>query len=143
MQIKDFNEAPRNVQYIWMMASIGQPIGVTFYNETLEKYPEYFQEEIEYQEKWKAIPKEVKDAYHKELYNWGDQKITPGKGLFELMKEAEPQVIKPLALEDIPSALEAMREREERRKSEEKKEKQRRKELFDKYFSEYGIKYEE
>lgn len=143
MQVKDSHEAPRDVQYIRMMASIGQPIGITFYKEALEKYPEYFQEEIAYNQRWEEIPREVKDAYHNELYNCGGKEITPAMGLFELMEEAETRVIKPLAFEDIPATLESMWESRQRQESQEKERKQRKKELFDKYFSKYGLKYEE
>jgi hypothetical protein len=60
---KDYINAPASVQFVKMMAVMGQPIGLSVYERALKEGPEWFPEEIEERRKWASVPQEVKDAY--------------------------------------------------------------------------------
>lgn len=47
----------------------------------MAKYPEYFQEEIEYLMKWDKIPAEVKEACNKEMAEMRASLMPPSQGL--------------------------------------------------------------
>jgi hypothetical protein len=67
--IKLEENIPAEVLYI-RYASIGRyPLGLSFVQDTITKYPEYFPEEIEYRRKWSLIPQSVHDEY------WGKSEI--------------------------------------------------------------------
>lgn len=62
---------PGEVQYIYISGLNDRMIGHSFFEEAMAKYPEYFQEEIEYRMKWKLVPEEVSNNYRNaidELY---------------------------------------------------------------------------
>lgn len=143
MKIDNLQQAPSIIQYIWAASAAGQPIGSSTYEKARKEYPEYFEDEFEFERKWTEVPQQVKDAYYKELYGWNDEDITPSKGLLDLLKEAEPQVIEPLKPEEILPALEDMWKVRERRETEKKEAEKRKEQLFNKYFSEYGLEYNE
>lgn len=56
-------KAPEIVQHIYICSLWSIPIGSGLYKEALDKYPEYFPEEIKRREKWLS----VKDDYLKEF----------------------------------------------------------------------------
>lgn len=58
--------APTEVMMIYMNGLYNLPISFSTSNDAIEKYPEYFPEEVEYNNKWKVIPQEVHDNYWKE-----------------------------------------------------------------------------
>lgn len=62
---KEFWDAPPLIQYIITVGNFQQFIGISTYDEAIEKYPEYFPDEIEHRRKRSLVPKEVDDAYFK------------------------------------------------------------------------------
>ncbi len=56
------NDMPSEVIDFKLQASFGF-VGYTLLNEMIEKYPEWFQEEVEHRRKWDSIPQETKDEY--------------------------------------------------------------------------------
>ena len=60
--------APSLVQFIWACSINKRPIGMSLYDEAIEKHPEYFPEEVEHRRKWDLIPEEVHEAYRKEYW---------------------------------------------------------------------------
>lgn len=69
LTLKELQEAPPVVMYVYMAAVSKIPIGSQILNEAMEKHPEYFPEETELGLKWKAVPEYVQQNYHKELFN--------------------------------------------------------------------------
>ena len=65
---KEFFNAPALVQFITLQLCANQPIGASLFVEAIKKHPEYFEEEIAAQQKWAAIPEDVKEGYFKELF---------------------------------------------------------------------------
>jgi len=63
---KEFDEAPDLIQYTYTMCALKQPLGSSIIDEAIEKYPEYFPDEVEQQKKWASVPQQVKDAYFEE-----------------------------------------------------------------------------
>lgn len=64
--VEEMENAPSEILYL-ISASVSKiPVGITFYNECIEKYPEYFPDEIEHRRKRALVPKEVDEAYDKE-----------------------------------------------------------------------------
>lgn len=59
-------DAPSEIQILWAASMTNRPVGAGFYQETMEKYPEYFPDEIEHKRKWDAIPQEVHELYYDE-----------------------------------------------------------------------------
>jgi len=64
---------PSEVMFLKMAAVYGWPVGGSLYDETVKKYPEYFPKEYEMMVKWDSIPKEVHDAYVKELMEFREK----------------------------------------------------------------------
>lgn len=115
---------PPDVLYLLAIKSVGGTIGVSLYNEILEKHPEWFPEETEFRRKWGAIPQQIKDAYFKEvseINHYGGHEYS-GRGLTWYMEHPQEyaEYDKWLSLKIEESV---------------KKEKK----LHDKYFKEYGL----
>lgn len=53
----EINKLPQEVRFIYMMSLANQSVGVSVFQKAVEKYPEYFEEEIEYRKKYENIPK--------------------------------------------------------------------------------------
>ncbi len=68
MTMEDFEKSPGLIQHIFVAGICNRPIGMSLYEEAIEKHPEYFPEEIEYKKKWDAIPQSVHDEYWKEYW---------------------------------------------------------------------------
>jgi hypothetical protein len=64
---KEFLEAPKKVQFIYIMAKIDQPIGSQIIEDAIKESPEYFPDELEHRRKWALIPQHVHDSYSKEI----------------------------------------------------------------------------
>lgn len=60
LKAKEFYDAPAMVQHIYMCALMDQPIGCDLYNEAIEKYPEYFPDEVEHKKNPKIYPIPIK-----------------------------------------------------------------------------------
>jgi hypothetical protein len=59
-------DVPPEVVLIHMKANLGIQVGMKELEYVMKKYPQYFKEEVEKNEKWLTIPDSVKDAYWKE-----------------------------------------------------------------------------
>lgn len=59
----NINDIPNEVLFVWAASAAGNPIGWETYNNAVEKYPEYFPEEVEYRKKWAKVPEEIKNKY--------------------------------------------------------------------------------
>lgn len=84
LNYEEFKSAPIEVQILWASAMANRPVSASFYTDTMEKYPEYFQDVIEKQRKWDAIPQDVKDAFDKErsaLHAKCFESLPPSKGI--------------------------------------------------------------
>ncbi len=64
---EELNAAPGVIQFIYCASIYKQPVGLKHYEEVIEKYPQYFPEEIEHRRKWALIPQEVHTTFNKEL----------------------------------------------------------------------------
>jgi hypothetical protein len=127
MTNKEFEEAPGLVQLIWMNSWGNIPMGVSTYLKAIADHPEYFPEEVEHQKKWDSIPQSVHDAYRAE---WTER-------FKELNKDSPPQM-GILYWFDHPEELKELRKFHDKvRPLEQKMEK----ELHEKYYSAYGLKY--
>lgn len=69
----DFFNEPSEVLFLKMAAHFGIPIGLSTYEKTIEKYPDYFPDEYARKKKWEAIPKEVHDAKFKEYWEFHEK----------------------------------------------------------------------
>lgn len=61
------NNIPNEVLAVWASHYSGV-VSADAYNNAIEKYPEYFPEEVEYRRKWESVPQEVKDKYQDSTY---------------------------------------------------------------------------
>lgn len=116
---------PHEVHYIHMMAYMGIPIGASFYEGVIKKYPDYFPDEIEHRRKWDSVPQSVHDSYwaeywafHEEL--WKDE--PKSQGILAEINKTEGQV-------SFHEAYDRLRPIE----------KKKEKELHKKYYSKYGL----
>lgn len=57
------NDIPDEVLKVWVTSYSGSLIFDEL-NKAIEKYPEYFPDEVEYRDKWDKVPQELKDKYH-------------------------------------------------------------------------------
>lgn len=125
---KQFEEAPAEVQNVYIHALCKIPIGTSNFNEAVEKYPEYFPEETELRRKWAAVPQEIQDTYWEE-YKKLDKEIykdVPHKGKGLLFFANNPK-------EDKEHSIAWNKANE--------KSKPLKRALHNKYFSKYGIKW--
>lgn len=49
---KEFLAAPAKVQFVYVAASLKQPIGFEMLDSAIRENPEYFPEEVEHRRKW-------------------------------------------------------------------------------------------
>lgn len=125
---KELQEAPNDVQYVYMCSIINHPIGINTYQEAVKKHPEYFPEEVEYNKKWNLIPQEVHDSYWKEYLELDKEimkNVPPSKGIFGWAKDPE-----------------GLNEWEKTYYEAEEKGRPLRKELHQKHYSKYGIDFQ-
>lgn len=66
LTIKELEEAPSIVQFIYQMSVIKQPLGIAMIEEAMRDYPEYFPRELDHRRKWALIPASVHEEYEKE-----------------------------------------------------------------------------
>ena len=118
-------EAPSAVQYIHMMGTINQPIGCSFFDETVAKYPEYFPDEIESKRKWDLVPQSVRDTYWKEYWEFREK-----------LWENEP---KPVGIMGCVNNTKEYKKWAKAYKRLRPLEKKKEKELHEKHYSKYGI----
>jgi hypothetical protein len=120
---KEFFEAPRKIQFIYMT----EFVGMNFFEEAMREHPEYFPEEIEKKKKWDAIPQEVHDKYWEEMREL-DKKlmkdVPPSKGVLYF-------AINPKEFDEWHEKRDAAR----------KKGWRERKAIHDKFYSQYGIEW--
>lgn len=79
----ELKDIPGPVLYLRMCATNKIPVGITLYNETIEKYPEWFPKEIAHKRKWDSIPQSTHDLYWKEFWEfkqklWENEPKPPG-----------------------------------------------------------------
>ena len=113
---------PHEVLYIHTMAYMGIPMGMSFYEETIKKYPDYFPDEIEHRRKWDSIPQSLHDAYWSEYWAFYEElwKNEPkSKGILAAIKDQE----------SFHEAYDRLRPIE----------KKKEKELHKKYYAKYGL----
>jgi len=92
LTIKQLQEAPSIVQYLYIAGVTKQSVGSKIIDEGIEKYPEYFPDEVEYRRKWALVPQEVHDNYWKEY--WDIEKelfkdVPPNEGLMAMCNNTE------------------------------------------------------
>ena len=63
----DVKQIPGIVLQIYVNSMCNIPISISTYNEAIEKYPEYFPDEVEHKKKYDAIPKHIHDQYLQEM----------------------------------------------------------------------------
>ena len=83
LTIKEYNEAPSIIQYIWAMSISNIPIGGSMYNNALKEHPEYFPDEVEHRRKYALIPEEIHKLYREaSMKLWDEMSETlPSKGI--------------------------------------------------------------
>lgn len=59
---EEFEKSPYVIQYLYMAKTMKQKIDPEKYNEALMKYPEYFQDEINYINEIKTIKYNIEDT---------------------------------------------------------------------------------
>lgn len=59
---EEFEKSPYIIQYLYMAKTMKQKIDPEKYNEALKKYPEYFQDEINYINEIKTIKYNIEDT---------------------------------------------------------------------------------
>jgi hypothetical protein len=127
LTIEELEKAPFEIQYLYIMGISNQSVGITIFEEAIEKYPEYFPDEVEYRKKWALIPQEIHDAYWKEYWKLDKEiykDIPPSKGLMYLINNTDEA-----------------KEWKKKWNSANKKAEPLKKKLHKKYYSKYGIKY--
>jgi hypothetical protein len=86
----DYKELPSEILYLAMASLRNLPICVSFsyYEECVNKYPEYFPDEIEWNDNYKKVPQDVHDAYKKDLYekfNYKGKHLSSDGGIMYLI----------------------------------------------------------
>lgn len=124
---KEFLNAPPKVQFIYSMSLMKTPMGSKIIDEAISEHPEYFPDEVEHRRKWSLVPKSVNDAYRKELFALNEE-------IFPNSEERGLSFLSSLSYEEFI---------EWRKKDAQTKKESEPlfKELFDKYYKEYGIEY--
>ena len=113
-------KAPVEVQHIYIGGLNNHPVGYSFAVETMQKYPEYFQDEIERAMKWKKVTDEDRKGYN-EAIDQIHKELLPGYGKGFIYNAANWEV---LSLEH-----ELVKDEIDRRK----------KEAFQAWYSKYGL----
>lgn len=78
-------DIPNEVLAVWAASWHGGGVGADQLNNAIEKYAEYFPEEVEYREKWAKVPQELKDIYFNSKTNQfylGDDDLDEKEMLF-------------------------------------------------------------
>jgi hypothetical protein len=124
---EEFDEAPNIIQYVYMMGVMKKAIGSKMYDQAISEHPEYFPDEISHRNNWLKVPEEVHNAYWAEylaLHKEVTKDVPPSLGIFGWADNPEAYV----------EWINAYRSAEEGAKG-------RYKELHDKHYSKYGIKF--
>lgn len=119
---KQFEKAPKIVQSIYVLTLLNQPVPGSVMNEAMERYPDYFQEEIQYKKIWEAIPQSVKDAYFDELHKALAHSFPDNKGILYWINHQ-------LEFQEYQKKYEEIRKQNE----------QIRKDIHKKHFEKYGL----
>ena len=143
------NNIPHEVAWVLCVQMGQMPLGRDGYKkaqEIIEKYPEHFP----WEHKYKSIPKEVHDAFESECYPERGKPIESifddleeGLGLREQVKNQTCATAIPTKLtkDDFVRFLDEMEEAERKRKEEERAEEIRVKNIWDKHYKKYNLKY--
>jgi hypothetical protein len=147
-------EIPSEVIYVSSLIQSGQPVGTKTYDfiqNTIKKYPQYFPWETKYA----SIPQEVHDAYRKEVggsdaetledmikeFESKSGVIPSGSGMISQIMNADFSEAKTTNLDFTKADLEAFINSILESDKEYAKEKEREKEIWDKHYKKYGLKY--
>jgi hypothetical protein len=126
----ELEKAPHIVKWVYLCSLTNHPISSSMHKRALDEHPEYFPKEVEWRNKWNAIPQEVHDDYHKEY--WAAHKEaykdlpSSGHGFYAWIEEIE--------VEKIPEGSKTYEECEAEFAPISKA-------IHDKYYKKYGIKY--
>lgn len=128
LTLKEIEQAPSLVQYIYAAWLCNTPIGMATLDEAVKAHPEYFPDEVEHRRKWSLVPKSVQDEYFSELWKLHEEVYNDlpheNKGILYYAQH-------PKEYREWQEALDKRRPMEA----------QREKELHEKYLAPYGIPY--
>lgn len=127
LNYKEFLEAPHKVQFLYMMAMTKQPTGSEMIESAIKEHPEYFPDELEHRRKWALIPQSVHDKY------WEERSALSSKMFIDM-----PESKGILGWIDDPTGF---AEWNKKWKECYEKEKPLAEALHNKYYAEYGIKW--
>lgn len=102
----------------------------------IDKYPEWFP----WEHKYKSIPQEVHDAYHKEKYSKQDLKLSGG--IYERMKE-QTYINTSFNIDFLNNLFNKLCNYDAERELLRQYKRQKDKELWDKHYSKYNLEYKE
>ena len=77
----DIKDLPSKILYLYVTSSSNTPVGMSFYEECMAEYPEYFEEELNWRKIYSEIPQEVHDAYNEDFNkksNWQGKHLGNG-----------------------------------------------------------------
>lgn len=132
------NDVPSEVQWACIILNTSHGVGLETYErleQIVAKYPEYFP----WEDKYNSIPKEVHQAYIKEKYPDMDKPIVctnSGEGIMSAINK-DVFVYKQKTAEEIMQWFKDLAAMVKEDNDKEEKEKQ----LWDKHYSKYGLKY--
>lgn len=94
LTITEIKKAPQEIQYIYMCAHLKRkrPIGSRLIDESMEKYPEYFQDEIQATKNWNSIPESIHESYKAEcikIHKIIFKDLPPPRGIFFQIEHPE------------------------------------------------------
>ena len=126
---KEFKEAPNSIQILYCKSIANYPVGSEELKKAIEEFPDYFPEEIEHEKKWNSIPESIHEEYWKEMEALRKEifkDLPEGRGIFfwinnpTKLKNWQEQYEK-LKIKGLPKA----------------------KKLHQKFYSSYGIEWNE
>jgi hypothetical protein len=133
-RVFDPKEIPGEVLEVWVFLSFKGGVGSFIYNkiqDAIKKYPEYFPWEITY----KSIPKEVHEAYYKDL--WG-----PDGEMFGNPRPVKES--KPLAVaKNLLQAFQEVLNRQDQEKKDQAEHRKKVKSIWDKHYKKFNLEYRE
>lgn len=134
MKNKGIENAPNDVMYIHVMSMNNIPIGYDLYKRTLEKYPEWFPEEMEHKRKMGLASEKEMEAYYKELFEETNKIRDKYRKKLKTDIETKDGMI---TMKGLEQALSNMDYNSNLSIKEEKEQEKTRKKIYDKYFSKY------
>lgn len=63
----DIADLPGNIAYLYVLSTYNIPVSLSFYEECIDKYPEYFPDELEWRTKLGEVPQTVHEDYNKDI----------------------------------------------------------------------------